>query len=165
MFYHLTSFHGLHCCYTGVLNSWRGGCGSTMFTTPPVSARDPRDLQTPVLEIRSLEVRGQGWEWKIYASKNPEGSDFWTLILLVDKFQGALEQKTSVADSGSTVTFRTRTKKLGSKREIKGMRARRGGGGGETEWTTAGGRRGNVRRGERGRDVCKRQSLVSCRRY
>lgn len=93
MFYHLTSFHGLHCCYTGVLNSWRGGCGSTMFTTPPVSARDPRDLQTPVLEIRGLEVRGQGWEWKIYASKNPEGSDFWTLILLVDKFQGALEQK------------------------------------------------------------------------
>lgn len=30
-----------------------------------------------------------------------------------------------MADSGSTVTFRTRTKKLGSKREIKGMRARR----------------------------------------
>lgn len=129
MFYHLTSFHGLHCCYTGVLNSWRGGCGSTMFTTPPVSARDPRDLQTPVLEIRSLEVRGQGWEWKIYASKNPEGSDFWTLILLVDKFQGALEQKTlrgrlrfycNFSDSNKEIR-----KQAGNKRNESAERRRR----------------------------------------
>lgn len=129
MFYHLTSFHGLHCCYTGVLNSWRGGCGSTMFTTPPVSARDPRDLQTPVLEIRSLEVRGQGWEWKIYASKNPEGSDFWTLILLVDKFQGALEQKTlrgrlrfycNFSDSNKEIR-----KQAGNKRNESAQRRRR----------------------------------------
>lgn len=129
MFYHLTSFHGLHCCYTGVLNSWRGGCGSTMFTTPPVSARDPRDLQTPVLEIRSLEVRGQGWEWKIYASKNPEGSDFWTLILLVDKFQGALEQKNlrgrlrfycNFSDSNKEIR-----KQAGNKRNESAQRRRR----------------------------------------
>lgn len=47
-------------------------------------------------------------------------------------FKVLLNKKPSAADSGSTVTFRTRTKKLGSKREIKGMRAQRGGGG-ETE--------------------------------
>lgn len=40
-------------------------------------------------------------------------------------FKVLLNKKPSAADSGSTVTFRTRTKKLGSKREIKGMRARR----------------------------------------
>lgn len=52
-------------------------------------------------------------------------------------------------------------KQAGNKRNESAQR----GGGGETEWSTAEGRRGNVRRGERGRDVCKRQSLVSCRRY
>ena len=65
---HFVAFAGL------ILVSWTLGGEvvdpvDTMFTPPRSLGATPWDIQTPVLEIHSLEVRGRGWEWKIYASK------------------------------------------------------------------------------------------------
>ena len=154
---------------------------TTMFTVPPVYVKDPLRSLDPSLGISSLEARGQGCEWKIYASKPWRK---WSLNIPPAQWhrQGAFEQTsrgTMWLYSNFCIFYKfswteTGTKKLRSNREIisKGLRA-----GKRIRWMREGviecrKEDRNVRQGERGREkrerlgrVCKRQSLVSCRRY